>query len=144
MTDDRVKQGTKDYWNRWDWEWFLSLELGKRKPAPVLKDFIITLQKLDGIQIATVGVLSHSPQDHIHLLALGQSRKGLSLKDSNPVPWERYWAETVHKSAKIIRIPSFGDQRRIVSYMVDRNMPRGYHETLQEYNLKLLKRSRAR
>lgn len=139
----RTKRAWNDYWNRQNWEWFLSLDLGKRRPDPVLRDFITTLQKQDGIQIATVGIFTTIPQSHLHLLALGQSRKGLSLKDSDPVHWERWWAQKVHKSAKIVSVSSFEDQRQIVSYIVDRNMRRGY-ETLPEYNKKLLKRARVR
>jgi len=136
---NNLKDSLEQYLNTWPWEWFLAARLKNQYYGLILKQFRIALQKDEHLQIAYVGIYVSYPQPHLHMLMLGQNKKGKSLSKVDSKCWEREWQNITHNTAIIENIY---DQERVVSYMVKYNMPTHHHEELVPYNTKLLKRTK--
>jgi len=136
--DSRLKASTNDLFNRWEWEWFITLNLvrnGCPEAEDLLKKWRIELTTSEHIQIAYEGIYNNIPQAHIHLLAFGKNKDGKSLLDVNHRRWEKRWSVLTKKPAVIIPVYS---QKGVTQYVSHFNTPPGHSELLQPYNKKLL------
>ena len=135
MIKNDVLKGYESYWNGWEWEWFVTLNLKNNEYSQSLKYFTISLCITENIQVAYDGVLVNGPQPHLHILMIGHNRFGKSLFDVTPHIWERRWLAVTHQEAKIIPVY---DNAGVISYIVWQNMARYRHESLVAYNRKML------
>ena len=140
---EAYKEDCKNFLNEWQWQWFLSLNLKWKNYTGTLKRFLSDLQSQESIQVAYQGIANLKGEPyHLHLLMLGQNKQGKTLSEVDRNKWTRVWGRKAHKSDRIDELPTADDQRRAISYMIDRNTPRGGHEFV-DYNKKLLARGRA-
>jgi len=128
----------KEYLLQWDWEWFLTFNIGGESADDLVRRFGQKLGLSEKLQVACLGVVCFVPQKHIHLLALGYSRDGKTLLNCNIHKAERLWGSLANKTAKIESIYDHG----AVGYIVDKNMPEGKYEMVMPYNTKRLKKSK--
>lgn len=148
-----------DYFKKWPWEWFCSLEFQKSSRPHEnshiqawgthahrqkdsysdaegwLKKWALMQQKRDHIQIGYMGVYNTIPQPHIHLLVLGKNASGLTMFDLNEKDWEKGWSSITKATAVIKPIT---DLDGVCSYIAKTNMPQGRSEIINPYNTKLL------
>ena len=121
----------------WPWEWMVTLTF--RSPVSnatarmMLLDWSRSVAKQEHLQIAYIGVLNYRTRSHLHLLALGRNRHGLSLKSADIPGCQKLW------KGGLADIQSIYDLHGACAYFIC-NMPFLNNDTLY-YNNKLLSKT---
>lgn len=138
----KYRNGLKDYYDDYDFEWFCSLDLPTsdniRYPEDYLKEWRCKMCVEDHIQISYLGVLNQYPHPHIHLLMFGRNKSGESLFQRDERKWENEWSRVTKRSGVIKPCKDTGT----IGYTVYKNTLVGKSELITPYNVRLLKRYR--
>jgi len=144
-TIDDYRKCLKDYYSRYDFEWFVSMNLpshirniDSHIPEVYLKKWRCSMGVQDHITICYMGniITSYITGNHIHLLMSGRNKDDITLRDIDETFWERNWKDITKEDCKIIHIRDEG----IIDYIVYNNTPINHFEPIIPYNEKLLKK----
>jgi hypothetical protein len=102
------------------------------------KGWIRDISKREGVQIASLGVISGLVHPHLHLLMLGRSKNNKTLKDINIDYWKNEWSK-FSSGADIQRIYY---RKGVAPYIAKHFTFIGDYSMLFDYNGKLLNKTR--
>ena len=132
------------FMSRYDWEWFISLNL----PTSSIEDTEKYLKQWRckccikyHIQVCYMGNIIPSKYrgNHLHLLMSGRNKDGKTLLDMDEREWEREWNKITHKGSYIERVRDDW----IYDYINgQKNTPVNHFEMVIPYNKNLLKKYR--
>ena len=149
MVRPATKKDYGRYFERWRWEWFVTLTFKNpvRKETAIkqLRDWNRSLCKNESIQTAFIAVLNYTNwTPHIHVLMFGINRNGKNLLDISTKNPQQFWAEMERTRNRQPRraVIEWVTSNRSVSQYLAKNMV-FWHPELYElhiYNQKLLKK----
>jgi hypothetical protein len=129
------RQHYQRFLEQWPWEWAVTLRIGKRDHAGMLRHFRTEILRKEGGQLASMGIFVDEANGHngrhVHLLMLGRFPGGRTLKDIDKAEYETLYGTMTRSGSKGAVIGKVDDLAGATSYIVrPRNTPPGRHELL--------------
>jgi hypothetical protein len=124
-----------------EWQWFLTFRLPFPSFRRKVKDYLLQLQLVEGIQLGYIE--TYSPiEKRIHIMAIGFSVKtGKTLKEVCKVKWAERWCLTTRLLPPSIVIKDSYDSKGLEGYAVTKHYRRDVDAESEPYNLRLLNKA---